>query len=225
MRVPAIIVFLFCSTLLSSAIDPFALRRQVFGEFEHTTDVNAYVFGPNELAIFSNGYVLTQDEYNRAWGQTKRDTSGNAKEEFLGDMILMYQKVFEAMELCLDTSMAFQLEFLKYKQQKLNPYLEKGYSRVEAESLPEFKYFIRQYYNGMILFELMNREVWTKANSDNAALRKYYSEHPDKYQGQPFEVARSKVVYDYQKELEKQLDDRVKKKFQCKINSGLKNKL
>lgn len=221
-----ILTLLHCvPTLLSGSVDPLALRRQVFGEYEHTTDVNVYVFGHNQLAIFGNGYVLTQEEYNYAWNRTKRDSSAAAKAKFLDDMMLLYQKTFEGMELGLDTSTSFQLEFLKYKQEKLTPYLNQGYSRVEAEALPEFKYFIRQYYGGMIVFELMNSQVWMKANMDNVALRNYYNEHLSLYQGQSFEVARSKVVYDYQKELEKQLDERVRQKFPCKANTELKNKL
>ncbi|HTF03139.1 MAG TPA: hypothetical protein VK826_03905 [Bacteroidia bacterium] len=204
----------------------YLLRRQIYGTFSNDVNLGKYVFNDHSLVILQNGYVITDEEFLLAFRSAKRaDTSAAAKAKFLDQFILSKQKVFEAMEQNLDTTTAFKLEFLKYKQEKVTPYLNQGYSRLEAEALPEFKYFIRQYYDGMILFELMNKEVWSKANSDNGALRTFYNEHLDLYQGQSFEVSRTKVIHDYQAQLEKALEARVKEKFPFKTNAALAAKL
>lgn len=48
------------------------------------------------------------------------------------------------------------------------------------EKYPEFAQLIREYYEGMMLFEVSNREVWQKS-SDSLAITNFYNEHKDSY--------------------------------------------
>lgn len=48
------------------------------------------------------------------------------------------------------------------------------------EKYPEFAKLIREYYEGMMLFEVSNREVWQKS-SDSLAIANFYNEHKDSY--------------------------------------------
>lgn len=215
----------FCTSLVAG-IDPHALRRQIYGDFVKDTNFVTHVFKTNELVAFENGYSITKDEFYYNWNRAKRpDSSLSAKTKVLNEMIASYQKVFEGFDQCLDTATSFQLEFLKFKQERLTPYLDKGYSRVEAEALPEFKYFLRWYYNGMVIFNVVNKEVWAKAAMDESALRRFYNDHIGLYQGQTFEISRTKVIHDYQLELDKKLIERVQIKFPYKINDALLNEL
>ncbi|MGC9373887.1 MAG: peptidylprolyl isomerase [Bacteroidales bacterium] len=50
-----------------------------------------------------------------------------------------------------------------------------------ADKYPEYKYLLKEYYDGMLLFELMDKEVWSKALSDSIGLKKYYNNHKDNY--------------------------------------------
>ena len=45
----------------------------------------------------------------------------------------------------------------------------------------DFKYQMQEFREGNMLFEIMERNVWSKASSDSAGLLKYYSEHQSKY--------------------------------------------
>ena len=49
------------------------------------------------------------------------------------------------------------------------------------EHYPEFKALIQEYNDGILLFDLMDKEVWSKAVSDTAGLRQYHDNHADKY--------------------------------------------
>ncbi len=49
------------------------------------------------------------------------------------------------------------------------------------EHYPEFKALIQEYNDGILLFDLMDKEVWSKAVSDTAGLRQYHENHADKY--------------------------------------------
>lgn len=46
---------------------------------------------------------------------------------------------------------------------------------------PTFSFLLREYYEGILLFEIMEKEVWTKASSDSVGQRKYYQEHASRY--------------------------------------------
>jgi len=50
-----------------------------------------------------------------------------------------------------------------------------------ADKYPEYKYLLKEYYDGMLLFELMDKEVWTKALSDSIGLKEYYNNHKQNY--------------------------------------------
>jgi len=45
----------------------------------------------------------------------------------------------------------------------------------------DFKYQLQEFREGNMLFEVMQRNVWTKASSDSAGLEKYYTDHLDNY--------------------------------------------
>lgn len=49
------------------------------------------------------------------------------------------------------------------------------------EKYPEFKALVKEYNDGILLFDLMNKEVWNKAVSDTAGLRNYYARNASNY--------------------------------------------
>jgi peptidyl-prolyl cis-trans isomerase SurA len=55
---------------------------------------------------------------------------------------------------------------------------------------PEFKALMREYREGILLFEATEREVWNMASTDTVGLTAYYDQHKDRYQWKD----RAKVV-------------------------------
>jgi peptidyl-prolyl cis-trans isomerase SurA len=47
---------------------------------------------------------------------------------------------------------------------------------------PTFIYLLNEYYEGILLFEIMEQEVWSKASSDSAGQVQYYKTNAAKYQ-------------------------------------------
>ena len=71
----------------------------------------------------------------------------------------------------------------------------------------DFKYQLSEFKEGNLLFEVMEREVWSKAAGDSAGLLKYYNQHGDKYKWGPsatavfFTATDSKAADEARKEL------------------------
>ena len=55
----------------------------------------------------------------------------------------------------------------------------------KADSLsavdPEMRYLIQEYHDGLLLYEISNREVWEKAAKDEAGLAEYFKDHKKDY--------------------------------------------
>ena len=46
---------------------------------------------------------------------------------------------------------------------------------------PNMKYLIKEYHDGLLLFEIVNREVWEKVASDEVGLETFFKEHKSSY--------------------------------------------
>lgn len=92
-------------------------------------------------------------------------------------------------------------DFIEYigKHQKEQPFMSAGsyayqlYDEFVKESVfayedahleekyPDFKLLVQEYHDGILLFDLMDKEVWKKAEIDTAGIRQYFESHRDDY--------------------------------------------
>lgn len=54
-----------------------------------------------------------------------------------------------------------------------------------VEENEEFRNLMQEYHDGILLFQLMDDNVWSKASRDTAGLTAFYNQHKDKYQWEP----------------------------------------
>ena len=70
-------------------------------------------------------------------------------------------------------------------EQALDYLISETIIKTEKERLPltnnYFRYLSNEYYDGLLIFELSNREIWSKADADSAALHNYYLNHPAEF--------------------------------------------
>ncbi len=72
-----------------------------------------------------------------------------------------------------------------YMAQLYNYFVEETIATVEEDKLkaekPEFKNLLTEYREGILFFEIMEKEIWNKASEDTLGQRVYYKNHIDRY--------------------------------------------
>lgn len=71
---------------------------------------------------------------------------------------------------------AYQL-YERFSNEKMMDYADEHLE----EKYPEFAALVQEYRDGILLFDLMDREVWEKAVKDTLGLQAYHERHADKY--------------------------------------------
>jgi len=73
-----------------------------------------------------------------------------------------------------------------YMNQLYESFVEAKIIEAEEDKLkrehPDFKNLLTEYHEGILLFEIMETEVWSKASIDSIGQRNYYERNKDKYQ-------------------------------------------
>lgn len=67
--------------------------------------------------------------------------------------------------------------FENWKNEQLITY----YNENLENEFPEFKHIMDEYRDGLLLFDLMEKEIWNKSKSDTIGLKDFYNVHMDNY--------------------------------------------
>jgi peptidyl-prolyl cis-trans isomerase SurA len=84
---------------------------------------------------------------------------------------------------------------------------------------PEFASTLKEYEDGLLLFELMQQKVWEKS-SDSTALKTYFDENLSRYDSKDLSKIKGKVMNDYQNFLEDQWVKELRTQNSVKIKKG-----
>ena len=99
--------------------------------------------------------------------------------------------------------------FIKYNA------LEVYKNNLESEN-SDYKYVIKEYREGLLLFNLMQDKIWTVRDSDSTKLKTYFDNNKNKYSS--FEGERGKVIGDFQQYQEELWINSLKSKHKLTIN-------
>ena len=79
----------------------------------------------------------------------------------------------------------FNNKYTLFKNSTITKYREDHLEEIDTE----FKNLMKEYHDGILLFELTNKEVWTKAVEDTTGLKEYFDNNRDKY------IWKDRIVY------------------------------
>jgi peptidyl-prolyl cis-trans isomerase SurA len=101
------------------------------------------------------------------------------------------------------------ISFEDFINQKYNEFVNSKILEYEDSQLeikyPEFKTLIQEYEDGILIFEIMQKQIWNKASEDTVGLKNYYETHksefmyPTRYKGTLYtcnDKATAKAVYE-----------------------------
>lgn len=73
----------------------------------------------------------------------------------------------------------------KYLEQLYDSFVDEKILSLQEEKIiannPEYKFLLNEYYEGILLFEIMEKEVWNKASADSVGQYQFYQKNPSKY--------------------------------------------
>ena len=87
--------------------------------------------------------------------------------------------------------------------------LDYEYDRLE-DKYPEFKYLMQEYKEGMLLFEISNKEIWENAMLDEEGQQKYFSSNKSNYKWNEPKF-KGLIIHAKNSKLEKKIKKAIKK--------------
>lgn len=117
------------------------------------------------------------------------------KWKFLGDSTLPGKNIFTIMGRPTTAGVFFRfikanqnpssLTPVAYMQQLYDSFIEEKIAEQQdnllAQQHPEFARLLNEYSEGILLFSIMEKEIWNKASEDSAGQRKFYEQNQNRY--------------------------------------------
>jgi len=89
------------------------------------------------------------------------------------------------------------------------------------EKYPEFRQVMQEYHDGILLFEITNKKVWSRATQDREALKDFFADHQDRYPTDNLSEIRGTVIADYQTYLEEKWLAELREKYDVWVDEEL----
>lgn len=130
--------------------------------------------------------VVTDDFYNQTWEVPANTKEGNVtvltinkSYKFTTPAFLNF--VYSQQKTNIKTKPVTKLVdelFEKFTDEQLINY----YNENLENEFPEFRYVMEEYRDGLMLFDLMEKEIWNRAKSDTTGLMNFHRANIEKYQ-------------------------------------------
>ena len=111
--------------------------------------------------------------------------------------------------------------FENYKNQQIVKYFKENL----VNTVPEYATILKEYEDGLLLFELMQQKIWNTSSKDTLGLKQFFRDNKKNYAAQELTEIKGQVINDYQNFLEQNWIADLRKKNKIKINKKQLKKL
>ena len=176
-------------------------------------------FAQNVASV--NGKSISSKEFMWVY---KKNHSGAANagyhelEAYLNLYINFKLKVLDARAIGLDADTAYKTEINGYENAL------KAQKKSSPKNL-EYGFIMNEYREGVLMFNISEKKIWSKAWDNEDKLREFYSANISKYENKNFDEVRGAVIADYQQSLENEWIKTLRTKYTVKINEDELKKL
>jgi hypothetical protein len=180
---------------------------------------NLITFAQNAASV--NGKSISSKEFMWVY---KKNHGGvaNASYDDLLDYLNLYinfkLKVIDAKAMGLDTDTAYKAEINGYENAL------KAQKKASPKNV-EYVFIMNEYREGVLMFNVSEKKVWSKAWDNETKLYEYYTANISNYSNKSFEEAKGLVIADYQLSLENEWIKTLRTKYTVKINEEELRKL
>ena len=134
--------------------------------------------------------------------------------------------------LSIDDKKVKQLKFFDYIRNRRHKSIDDLFNDFKNEEIlthfkeqlihtePEFANTLREYEEGLIVFDLMQQKVWDRSTKDSLGLKAYFYKNNAKYSFKDLSKNKGQVMNDYQEFLEEELIALLRRKYPIKIKKG-----
>jgi len=140
-----------------------------------------YTVNQKNLDIYSR--LISSDIFTGKWDTTKI-AKLNAPLFTIGDSTFS-QTLFSQYLIKKSKSKKDVEPINIYVTKLFNNYVNEEIKKIETINLPnkypEFRYLLQEYHDGILLFDLTDKKVWSKAVNDTSGLEKFYKENKENY--------------------------------------------
>ena len=158
------------------------LRSQISQDVVINKLKNEYGFVENPKSIEPFYRLVTPEIFEANWKKDKLSNNNEVLFSF-ADKMLTQQDFAKYLE---DTQVKRTTEsIVSYVNGKYLSFVNKSIIDYEKSILNEkyldFKLIMKEYHDGILLFELTDQKVWSKAMNDTVGLKEFFEENRDKY--------------------------------------------
>ncbi len=127
--------------------------------------------------------LVTNDFYESKWDFTEDDKTKATlltldKKDISGTAFLTYVKAQQKAGMTLKpVNKLVDLLYSKFVDEQLNTYYN---DNLETE-FPDFSNVMDEYRDGLLLFDLMEKEIWDRSKTDTLGLKSFYETQKDKH--------------------------------------------
>ena len=142
-----------------------------------------YTVKRNEKVYAAIAKMVTPDFYESKWEFADNDNTKAVlvtldKKNITGKTFLDYVKVQQKSGVSLKPiNKLVDLLYGKFIDENLNTYYN---DNLETE-FPEFSYVMDEYRDGLLLFDLMEKEIWDRSKTDTLGLKAFYETQKEKH--------------------------------------------
>ena len=202
-----------------SLLSELALLRKIKKEYNFTENIfvgarKNNIKGSLDLDKLKNAQLTKEDIKKSIWDNLelfKLDGIVYTQQNFK-DFILEQQEVGLDFDLIYDRFVDFSC--LEYEERNLE------------EKYPDYKILLNEFRDGILLFELTSKLVWTKAMEDTLGLQNYYNNNLEKYwwdervEANIYTCANSKVLNRLKRMLSKKKEETTTEHILDEINKN-----
>ncbi|MFY8069770.1 MAG: peptidylprolyl isomerase [Flavobacterium sp.] len=144
-----------------------------------------YTYSKVQKTLSAVKKVVNDDFYNQTW-EVPTNAKDNPSEilvinkskkvSSLQFLNFIYSQQKAKLKIKPVTKLVDEL-FEKFIDDQLNAY----YNENLENEFPEFKYVMEEYRDGLLLFDLMDKEIWTKAKTDTLGINTFFKNNAKNY--------------------------------------------